>query len=239
MGSLRVRGLSLADKVVDITDPSSAAVVREGEQNVSAGWHPGQGVYHLSTRTLRDSQLQGLENQRLVIPAFAAVSSSCLSSSEAPSTVTPPSFLFHLFSPFAPPPCVWPPALSLRPDPPVCSLPDLPAASPSQAAAPASPAPLAAAAICPPGSRPPGTARQNAAGEALSSGVAESRSRWEVGCPPGAAAASSAPSPPRRTRSGAERHWMLLCYFTSQRGVCGEGVGEKHHGPGSSETRVG
>lgn len=117
VGSLGVRGLSLADKVVDTTNPSSATVVREGDQNVSAGWHPGQGVYHLSTRTLRNSQLQGLENQRLVVPAFAAVSSPRLSSSEAPSTVTPSSFLFNLFSPFTPPPCVWPPLFISAPGP--------------------------------------------------------------------------------------------------------------------------
>lgn len=63
-----------------------------------------------------------------------------------PSTVTP-SFLFNIVSPLTPPPCVWPTVLSLRADPPACPLPELRAALPSQAAAPASPAPRAAAAI--------------------------------------------------------------------------------------------
>lgn len=60
MGSLGVRGLSLADKVVETTNPSSAVVMREGDQNVFARWYPGQGIYHLSTRTLRNSQFQRL-----------------------------------------------------------------------------------------------------------------------------------------------------------------------------------
>lgn len=162
LGGAGVRGLSLADKVVETTNPSSAVAMRERDENVFAGWHPGQGVYHLSTRTLRSSQLQGLVAKlEVVIPAFAALSSPRLSSA-APSTVTP-SFLFNLFSPLTPPPCVWPTVLSLRPDPPACPLPDLPAALPSQAAASASPAPLAAAAICLRVSRPPGIARQDAA----------------------------------------------------------------------------
>lgn len=191
-GGAGVRGLSLADKVVETTNPSSAVAMRERDENVFAGWHPSQGVYQLSTRTLRNSQLQGLVAKlEVVIPAFAALSSPRLSSA-APSTVTP-SFLFNLFSPLTPPPCVWPTVLSLRPDPPACPLPDLPAALPSQAAAPASPAPLAAAAICLRVSRPPGIARQDAAGQALASGVAEPGSRREAGSPRMAAAASSGP----------------------------------------------
>ena len=47
-----VRGLSLADKVVEITNLSSIVVVREGKQNFFMGWQPRRGVYYVSRRML-------------------------------------------------------------------------------------------------------------------------------------------------------------------------------------------
>lgn len=49
---LGVRGLSLADKVVEITNLSAIVVVREGKRNVFMGWQPRQGVYYVSRRML-------------------------------------------------------------------------------------------------------------------------------------------------------------------------------------------
>lgn len=160
------------------------------------------------------------------------VSSPRLSSSAALSTVTPSSFLFNLFSPLtpssvrlvhcfisAPGPSSLPPAL------------ELPAALPSQQRL----RPLPLLASPPPSGRgasglqeSPGKMREE---RRLQSGVAKPGRRREAGSPTAAAAPvlalGSRRGPHRRTKG---RRWMPL-YFSSQRAVCGEGVGEKHKRP--------
>ncbi|KAK2093860.1 hypothetical protein P7K49_027598 [Saguinus oedipus] len=162
-------------------------VMIEWDRNVFVEWHPGHGIYCPSTRTpghkvnLRDSQ-----NQKLVMPPPAWL--------PLPSSVS----LAHRFT-FEPGPS------SLSP------LPELPAASPSWAASPASPAPLAAAALWPPASRAPGIAQQDAEGR-------RSQAAW---------------------RSQEWRgSWLSSGAATARAMDCGKGVGKKRQRPGSSETPV-
>lgn len=44
--------LPLEDEDAVTAHPSPVAAMRAGDQNVFVGWHPAQGVYYLSTRTL-------------------------------------------------------------------------------------------------------------------------------------------------------------------------------------------
>lgn len=119
-GLLGVRCLSLADKDVGTTNSGAAGMMREGDRNVFPGWHSGPGVHHLSTRTLRNSQLLGpatLEvgdaQRRRPAPLLAFLLQQRLL-----LRLLLRLFLSDFFFPLAPPRYFWPTVLSLRPDPP-------------------------------------------------------------------------------------------------------------------------